>query len=86
MRLYSTSVWHSLLGFYVRPMLLYGELTIRDADLVVPHPRMAQRAFVLIPLTELAPDLRDPASHRLYRDMLNELPDQGVYSHQTPPL
>ncbi len=37
-------------------LLLYGAETIDDADLTVPHPRMHQRAFVLRPLTDLAPD------------------------------
>lgn len=43
-------------------LLLYGDARIRDADLVVPHPRMAERAFVLEPLAELAPELRHPDS------------------------
>ncbi|WP_372748616.1 2-amino-4-hydroxy-6-hydroxymethyldihydropteridine diphosphokinase [Litorivivens sp.] len=41
-------------------LLLYGEQTINTARLVVPHPRLAQRAFVLVPLAELAPDLTLP--------------------------
>ncbi|RFO98361.1 2-amino-4-hydroxy-6-hydroxymethyldihydropteridine diphosphokinase [Rhodoferax lacus] len=38
-------------------VLLYAQLVLNDADLVLPHPRMWQRAFVLQPLAELAPDL-----------------------------
>jgi 2-amino-4-hydroxy-6-hydroxymethyldihydropteridine diphosphokinase len=38
-------------------VLLYGEDEIDEPDLVVPHPRMAERAFVLAPLEELAPEL-----------------------------
>jgi 2-amino-4-hydroxy-6-hydroxymethyldihydropteridine diphosphokinase len=38
-------------------VLLYDALVLKDADLVLPHPRMWQRAFVLQPLAELAPDL-----------------------------
>jgi 2-amino-4-hydroxy-6-hydroxymethyldihydropteridine diphosphokinase len=38
-------------------VLLVGEQTVADADLVVPHPRMWERRFVLAPLAELAPDL-----------------------------
>lgn len=41
-------------------LLLYGDETIASATLTVPHPRMAQRAFVLAPLLELAPDLDIP--------------------------
>jgi 2-amino-4-hydroxy-6-hydroxymethyldihydropteridine diphosphokinase len=38
-------------------VLLVGDLTVDDADLVVPHPRMWQRRFVLAPLADLAPEL-----------------------------
>jgi 2-amino-4-hydroxy-6-hydroxymethyldihydropteridine diphosphokinase len=37
-------------------LLLYGDLSIQDARLTVPHPRMTERAFVLVPLAEIAPD------------------------------
>jgi 2-amino-4-hydroxy-6-hydroxymethyldihydropteridine diphosphokinase len=37
-------------------LLLYGEARIDEAGLVVPHPRMAARGFVMVPLAELAPD------------------------------
>ena len=39
-------------------VLVYGDLTVSDERLVVPHPRMFERAFVLAPLAEIAPDLR----------------------------
>lgn len=38
-------------------LLLYGSARIESQELTVPHPRMAQRAFVLVPLAEIAPDL-----------------------------
>jgi 2-amino-4-hydroxy-6-hydroxymethyldihydropteridine diphosphokinase len=38
-------------------MLLYGSAQIDSARLVIPHPRMAQRAFVLLPLAEIASEL-----------------------------
>ena len=38
-------------------VLLYGELHLTDPDLTIPHPRMYERAFVLYPLAELAPEL-----------------------------
>jgi len=38
-------------------LLLYGDAKINAPDLVVPHPRMTRRAFVIIPLAELSPDL-----------------------------
>ena len=43
-------------------LLLYGEREIDEPGLVVPHPRMAQRAFVLEPLCDLAPDLVIPGA------------------------
>jgi 2-amino-4-hydroxy-6-hydroxymethyldihydropteridine diphosphokinase len=38
-------------------VLLVGDSVIHDADLVVPHPRMWERAFVLVPLYDVAPDI-----------------------------
>ncbi len=43
-------------------LLLYGERELDEPGLVVPHPRMAQRAFVLEPLCDLAPDLVIPGA------------------------
>jgi 2-amino-4-hydroxy-6-hydroxymethyldihydropteridine diphosphokinase len=42
-------------------LLVVGDCTANDDDLVVPHPRMRERRFVLQPLADLAPDLVDPA-------------------------
>ena len=41
-------------------ILLFGERRLQTANLTVPHPRMAERAFVLMPLAEIAPDLVIP--------------------------
>ena len=41
-------------------VLLYDSLQCQDADLTIPHPRMTQRAFVLMPLFEIAPDCHIP--------------------------
>jgi 2-amino-4-hydroxy-6-hydroxymethyldihydropteridine diphosphokinase len=42
-------------------ILLYGEHRVARDDLQIPHPRMWQRAFVVLPLAEIAPDLVSPA-------------------------
>lgn len=50
---------------------------LRLPDLEIPHPRMAQRRFVLVPLAHIAPD-RVPGGHDLsIREMLERLPDDG---------
>lgn len=41
-------------------ILLYGQLILAEADLTIPHPRMMERAFVLVPLVEIAPDVVIP--------------------------
>jgi 2-amino-4-hydroxy-6-hydroxymethyldihydropteridine diphosphokinase len=38
-------------------LLVYGDMAVADAALTLPHPRMLERAFVLMPLAEIAPDL-----------------------------
>lgn len=43
-------------------LLLCGDLCLRDEDLTLPHPRLRERAFVLVPLAELAPDLVVPGA------------------------
>jgi 2-amino-4-hydroxy-6-hydroxymethyldihydropteridine diphosphokinase len=38
-------------------ILLYDQIELNEADLTIPHPRMKERAFVLVPLAEIAPEL-----------------------------
>jgi len=45
-------------------ILLYDDLVIATAELTIPHPRMAERPFVLVPLAEIAPDLTPPGWNR----------------------
>jgi 2-amino-4-hydroxy-6-hydroxymethyldihydropteridine diphosphokinase len=66
-------------------LLLYGDQRIILPNLVVPHPRMHQRRFVLEPLLELEPTAREPVSGTPYSDFLEGLGPQGVY-RVAPPL
>jgi 2-amino-4-hydroxy-6-hydroxymethyldihydropteridine diphosphokinase len=59
-------------------ILFYGLATVETARLEIPHPRIAQRRFVLAPLAELAPDLRHPVTHRSVRQMLESAPPAVV--------
>jgi 2-amino-4-hydroxy-6-hydroxymethyldihydropteridine diphosphokinase len=58
-------------------LLLYGEQRIREERLTVPHPGMRDRAFVLCPLAEIAPDLRVPGLGTV-ADLLRDCPDGGL--------
>ena len=59
-------------------LLLYGDSLIQTRRLQVPHPRMGERAFVLVPLAEIVPgDLQIPGLGRL-RDLLAKLSEDAV--------
>jgi len=56
---------------------------VRDApDPVLPHPRAHERAFVLRPLLEVAPDWMHPRLHRSAATLLAALPEEGVEAMQ----
>jgi GTP cyclohydrolase IV len=59
-------------------ILLYDQLKIEQEDLVIPHPRMSTRAFVLVPLAEIAPAIREPASGQTIQALLAKVSKQGV--------
>jgi 2-amino-4-hydroxy-6-hydroxymethyldihydropteridine diphosphokinase len=54
-------------------LILFGEVVIEEPGLIVPHPRFRERRFVLEPLAEVAPELRDPISGRTVDDLLLNL-------------
>jgi 2-amino-4-hydroxy-6-hydroxymethyldihydropteridine diphosphokinase len=55
-------------------LLLYDDLEMTAPGLVLPHPRMATRRFVLAPLVEIAPTLRIGKNRRTIAEMLSDLP------------
>lgn len=58
-------------------ILLYDNAVIHSSELTIPHPHMAERRFVLVPLSEIAGDARHPATQHTIREMLEETPDQS---------
>ncbi len=55
-------------------ILLFGDRVINEPDLVIPHPRMHERAFVLAPLAEIAPDAVHPVTGKRIIDMRDDVP------------
>jgi 2-amino-4-hydroxy-6-hydroxymethyldihydropteridine diphosphokinase len=58
-------------------ILFYGDAVIDSAELQVPHPRMAQRKFVLVPLAEIAPQVRHPVNGQTAGEMLQATQDRS---------
>jgi 2-amino-4-hydroxy-6-hydroxymethyldihydropteridine diphosphokinase len=65
-------------------LLLYGDVTVDEPRLTVPHPGLPERAFVLIPLAELAPDLHIPGRGPL-RGLLRSVSREGLLRIGDPP-
>ncbi|RLQ91663.1 2-amino-4-hydroxy-6-hydroxymethyldihydropteridine diphosphokinase [Falsibacillus albus] len=60
-------------------ILLYNNENIETKNLIIPHPRMHERAFVLVPLVEIEPDLAHSSKDTPYIQVLDEIPDkEGV--------
>lgn len=58
-------------------LLLYDDTMLHTAELTLPHPRMHERGFVLLPLAEIAPLLEIPG-HGKVAELAQTCPDQGV--------
>lgn len=58
-------------------IILWGETVINEDALTIPHAQFRQRAFVLAPMCEIAPDARDPLTARTVRQLLDLLDTEG---------
>jgi 2-amino-4-hydroxy-6-hydroxymethyldihydropteridine diphosphokinase len=59
-------------------ILLYGEEILDSKSIVIPHPKLHERRFVLVPLCEIAPDLIHPVLKKDIKTLLRECKDKGV--------
>ena len=59
-------------------LLLYEDVILDTPDLIIPHPRMIERAFVLVPLAEIAPNWIEPQSQTSIAKLLQNVDTSGV--------
>jgi 2-amino-4-hydroxy-6-hydroxymethyldihydropteridine diphosphokinase len=55
-------------------LILFGDRTLDEPGLIVPHPRFRERRFVLEPLAEIAPDMKDPVTGKTVSELLRIVP------------
>jgi len=67
-------------------LLLYGNRIINTPDLTIPHPRMRERSFVLIPLVEIAPEVVDPVTGQSVSQLEAALKDRSGIAPSVKPL
>ncbi|MFN6531432.1 2-amino-4-hydroxy-6-hydroxymethyldihydropteridine diphosphokinase [Nostoc sp. ChiSLP03a] len=60
-------------------LLLYDDIILDTPNLQIPHPRMRDRAFVLVPLAEIAPDWIEPVSGCVIKELLKEVDCSDVH-------
>ena len=65
-------------------ILFYDDLVCASESLIVPHPDLPQRAFVLIPLNEIAPHYSHPSLKKTIADLAGELDSSGVHKFHSP--
>ncbi|MDP2659661.1 MAG: 2-amino-4-hydroxy-6-hydroxymethyldihydropteridine diphosphokinase [Dehalococcoidia bacterium] len=59
-------------------ILSYGDTVLDTEELTIPHPRLAERSFVLAPLSEIGPDWRHPTLAKTASEMAGEVGSRGV--------
>ena len=59
-------------------ILFYDDLVLDTASLVIPHPRLHERAFVLVPLADIAPALVHPVLHKPVHELLRAVATEGI--------
>jgi 2-amino-4-hydroxy-6-hydroxymethyldihydropteridine diphosphokinase len=59
-------------------LLLYGDLVLDLPELILPHPRMGDRAFVMLPLAEIAPNWRHPVVGKTIAELAIDPPDLDI--------
>jgi len=64
-------------------ILLYGDEVIRTPEVEIPHPRMAARRFVLVPLAEIAPDAMHPVLQKTVTQLLTQTSDRSAVDRVT---
>jgi 2-amino-4-hydroxy-6-hydroxymethyldihydropteridine diphosphokinase len=58
-------------------ILLFGSEVVKESHLEIPHPRMADRRFVLVPLAEISPDAMHPITKKTVQRLLEDTPDRS---------
>ena len=66
-------------------ILFYGNAVIRENNLIIPHPRLAERKFVLEPLAEIAPNFMHPIMKKSIQTLLKNCTDKSLVRLQKPP-
>ncbi|MGI0489156.1 2-amino-4-hydroxy-6-hydroxymethyldihydropteridine diphosphokinase [Pantanalinema rosaneae CENA516] len=65
-------------------LLLFDDLILDTPTLKIPHPRMAERAFVLVPLAEISPNWKEPMSGKAIAELVQTVDCSGVEPLPTP--